>query len=198
MISELLLKPRQFYRNFESVYNHSHVVFLIVAAGIARAFDRAISKSQGDTWELASVIWFSIIIGALLGWMAFYIYAALVSWTSEWIGGKISTREAVGVMAYAAIPMVFSMIFLAVQIALYGNEVFQSEVAYGIEDTHFYIYFGLFLVQALLGLYSFILFVIGLSEIQNIGTGRALLNAFMPVLFLLAIAAVLIVVMSIV
>ena len=193
MILKVLLAPREFYRHFPRSRNQTQIVILLILAGIARAFDRAIGKSQGDSWELGTIIVFSILIGGLLGWISFYVYAALVSWTSTWVGGRITGKATLEIMAYAAIPMIFSLVFLSLQMMIYGSRIFRSDDSFAEYDLNFFVYNGLLVIHALLSLYSFALFVIGLSEVQKISVGKAALNALSPIVFFLAIAAIVIV-----
>lgn len=190
MIKTLLFEPRSFFRNFENFKNEKHIILLFCLAGIVRSFDRAIGKNQGDTWELSSIILFSVIVGALLGWISFYIYGGLISLTSGWIGKSISTESAMQIMAYAVIPMVFSLLILAVQILIFGNQLFQSQIFVNESSFEFYLFNGLLLLQVLLSLYSLYLFIVGISEVHQVSFGRATLYAFLPALGILVIVAV--------
>ncbi|WP_284653615.1 YIP1 family protein [Flavobacterium terrisoli] len=192
MLQKLILHPRDFFSDFSSVKNQNHIIILLMLAGIERSFDRAMVKNLGDKWELGSVILFSVIMGALLGWLSFYIYAALVSWTSGWINSKISTKNVVEIIAYASVPLITSLVVLLFQIIIFENQMFQSSifiVDYSFEYFAFYISLAL---QILLSVYSLIMFIIGLSVIQKISMAKATLNVFLPLLFFLTIAAVII------
>ena len=92
---ELFIKiwrsPRRVFRYMHQRGIDDFVQTLLLLAGIFNAFDRAIEKNLGDSMSLLSVIGFSVFGGALLGWISYYLYAALLSWTGKWIGGRASS-----------------------------------------------------------------------------------------------------------
>jgi hypothetical protein len=87
------------------------------------------------------------------------------------------------VIAYAHIPSILALILFLPQIAFYGNEIFKSD---GDLSSNGYLLevigYSSFIVQALLGLCTFIFFVIGIMEVQRFGIAKALLNILLPVL----------------
>src|SRR5690606_37035280 len=118
--------------------------------------------NKGDTSDPLSVIAFSVIIGALLGWISFYIYAGFISLMSGWIGKSMSVKSVVQIMAYGSVPMILSLVILAVQIAIFGNQIFQSQIFIADNSFENFLYIALAFIPALLVLYSFFLFLIGI------------------------------------
>ncbi len=186
----LLLRPFKFFQNFNEIRNENHIIILLTLAGITRGLDRAQVKSLGDKWELDGVLLFSIIMGVLLGWLSFYIYGAMVSGTSTWINGSITTKNAVAAMAYAAIPTIISMFFLFVQVMIFGNAVFQSEIFIDTFSIEWFAFYILSILELIFGIYSFILFAIGLAAIQKFSIAKGFLNALLPAIIFLAIIGI--------
>jgi len=125
----------------------------------------------------------SIFLGGLLGWIAYYLYAALLSWTGKWLDGKADTRSILRVCAYASIPTSIALIFVVVQLFFTGIGFFQSDGVFFDENPMYnYIVWATLIFELILGLWSFVFYVVGISEVQKFSKIRAAVNLFLPVL----------------
>lgn len=181
----VLLDPKKAFRFIVKFRYENHLKPLLVLAGISSAFDRAVSNNSGDSMSLTSVIIMAVIFGGLLGWISFYIYAALISWTGSWLDGKSETSGLLRVLAYASIPSSLTLIPMAFQIALVGNGHFQFTLyvdEHGTVTTILYYFFAI--VNIGLAIWGLFLAVIGVAEAQKFGYGKALLNLILPILII--------------
>jgi hypothetical protein len=181
IFTKIWTSPRAVFR-FLNIYKYDkNVTLLLILAGITRTFDRASMKNMGDSFSLFGVLTFCIIVGAIFGWMTYYFYAALLSWTGKWINGKGNTDSILRVLSYALIPSIISLLLLIPQIAIYGNEIFKSEgdISSGGFFSNIIVYGSMFLEFAL-GIWSLILCVIGISEVQKLPIGKSMLNLILP------------------
>jgi hypothetical protein len=197
IFTQIWIKPRQILRYIHLNKYDKFVIILLIFAGITRAFNRAIEKDLGDTLPLLSIVGSCIVGGGLLGWITYYLYALLVSWTGRWLRGKGNTDSLMRVIAYAHIPSILALILFLPQIAFYGNEIFKSD---GDLSSNGYLLevigYSSFIVQALLGLCTFIFFVIGIMEVQRFGIAKALLNILLPVLVVIVPIVILVLIFS--
>lgn len=179
-------KPREAFHYINEQKYEKYMKVLLVLAGISRALDRASLKNMGDDTSLMAILGMSIILGGILGWISYYIYAALISWTGSWLNGKGDTESIFRVMAYALVPMVISLALIAIQIMIYGNEVFKSNgdhTSAGLIPNVFF--YAALISEFLLGLWSMILFVIAVAEAQKFSIGKAILNIVLPIFIIL-------------
>jgi hypothetical protein len=82
----------------------------MLLAGISSAFNRAAIKSMGDEYSLLTVLAICIVLGGLLGWLSYYIYAVLMSWTGKWLNGKGDKDSLLRVISYAMIPSIAALL----------------------------------------------------------------------------------------
>jgi len=158
----------------------------LILAGIMKSFDRAADKNMGDNLSLIFVISICILLGGLLGWISYYIYTALISWTGKWLDGKGDTKSLLRMTSYAMIPAILALVFIILQVGLFGIELFQSGFdvsSYGLVSI--VIYFITLIFEIILGLWSLVIFVIGLSEIQKLSIGKSILNMLLPVFIII-------------
>lgn len=183
---QIWISPRNFFRFIDTYKYDKYVNGLLILAGISRTFDRASLKNMGDDFSISGVIAFCIIVGAIFGWIIYYIYSALISWTGKWIDGKGNTDSILRVLSYALIPSIISLLLLVPQIAIYGNEIFKSEGdinSGGIVSN--IIFYGSMILEFTLGIWSLVLCVIGISEVQKLSIGKSILNLLLPAIVIM-------------
>lgn len=192
LFTQLWIRPRRVFRYINDTAYDKFMIPLLILAGISRALDRASLKDMGDERSLGQIIFFSLIGGGLLGWLTFYIYAALLSFTGKWLKGQGDTKSILRAMAYGMFPMVLILVLLIPQMAIYGNEIFKSEgniySAGTAANVLVYTSMGL---EMVLGVYTLVLCTIGISEVQKLSIGKTILNILLPGTIIIGCIAVL-------
>lgn len=185
ILVKIWTRPRRCFSFINDMKYEKHMWMLLVLAGISNAFDRASRNGSGDNTSVAGIIGMSIIIGGLIGWISFYIYAALLSWTGQLVKGKGNTKAIVRMLAYASVPVIVSLLALVVQMVVFGNEIFKSEPdIYSFGNVGVIIYFSMAFIEVVLGCWTIVLVVIGLSEVQKISIWKSILNVLFPILLI--------------
>jgi hypothetical protein len=177
--------PRLVFKYINDKQYGNYTTMLLIFAGIYNSLDKAISQHMGNHMPLWGVLGMSIVGGALFGWLSYYIYAALISWSGDWLKGKGDTDSILRIMSYALIPSLVSLAFLIPEIALYGNDLFNSDVQpffFGWIDDKLILF--LEAISVCLGTWSLILFVIGIAEVQKLSIWKSILNMALPILFI--------------
>jgi len=186
IFTKIWFKPRMVFKYINDNQYDKYVYVLLILAGIMKSFDRAADKNMGDNLSLIFVISICILLGGLLGWISYYIYTALISWTGKWLDGKGDTKSLLRMTSYAMIPAILALVFIILQVGLFGIELFQSGFdvsSYGLVSI--VIYFITLIFEIILGLWSLVIFVIGLSEIQKLSIGKSILNMLLPVFIII-------------
>jgi hypothetical protein len=187
---ELFIKiwtsPRQIFRYIDDHKFDKYVKILLALAGISETFAKASSKHLGDELPLWAILGFCIILGGLLGWFSFYIYAALISWTGRWLKGQGDTSSILRIISYSMIPSIVGLLFLLPQLGIFGIELFKKDgILFG-EDLLSEIFgFGSMVLEYILDVWSLILCVIGLSEVQKFSTWKSIFNLLLPAIVFL-------------
>jgi len=193
IFTKIWLNPRMVFKFINDRHYDKYVHLLLVLAGISRAFDRASMKDMGDKMSIWAILGLCIILGGLLGWISYYIYAALLSWTGKWLKGKGDTTSILRILSYAMIPAIIALLFLIPQIGIYGNEIFKAngDITSAGLISNIFVY-GSMILEFILGIWTLIFCVIALSEVQKLSIGKSILNLLLPVL-IFAIPIILIV-----
>ncbi len=178
--------PRKTIRWINDSGYNNYVYLLIVLMGVTSVIANGYSEGLGDRWDLFAVLLFYVGIGALLGWIPTVIYVFLLSLTGKWIKGKADFRPLLNMTAYAYIPFTCTLGIIALQILFWGNGLFKSDWA-PYEEGWAAAFFALVtsLGQAVLSIWTLVIFIIGISEVQKFSIWKAILNALLPIFFIL-------------
>lgn len=196
IFTKIWTEPKRIFTFINEAKYEKYLYVLMFLAGISSAFDRASSKNMGENSSLVSIVLICIVMGGLLGWISYYIYAALLSWTGKWLNGSGDTSSIFRIIVYATIPSVVSLVFLIPQIAVYGGDLFKN-IDYASEGILVNVVFWTSaFCEFSLSIITLIFTVIGLSVVQKFSIGKAILNLILPILIIVAPILLLIIVFS--
>ena len=192
IFTKIWTSPRKVFKYIVNSNYRKYSATLLVLAGISNIFFQSINKNLGNNFSLLGIILFCIIAGGLLGWMSFYFYAALLSWTGKWLKGEGNTDSFVRIISYAMIPSIVAMLLLIPQIYILGADLFTANHNFEGASVLSRMISGIVLMitgvlQMILGIWTMVLCVIGISEVQEFSIGKSILNMLIPGLLLFAI-----------
>ncbi|RYG13499.1 MAG: YIP1 family protein [Chitinophagaceae bacterium] len=187
VFSKIWLQPRKVFQfiNRTGYSNHFYLLLFIsgIISGLQRKFDKGIEQDQ-----VVSTIVVAAIFGGLFGWLGTYIYASLISLTGTWISGKAKTHRIFRMLAYANIPFACSIFIYIIQLYLIKYNITSTFSSSG----QIIIHYGLIAAKVIFVVWTAILYVIGIAEVQEFSIGKAILNLMAPVLlFVIPIALLL-------
>jgi hypothetical protein len=186
IFTKIWTSPRRTFKFINDKRYDKYVTVLLILSGISRAFDRASLNNMGDKMSIWGIVGFCIVLGGLFGWISYYIYSALLSWTGKWLKAQGDTNSILRILSYAMLPSVIALIFLIPQIAAYGNEIFKSDGDIISADwLSNVVVYGSMLLEFILAIWTLIFCVIGVSEVQKFSIGKSILNLFLPVIVFL-------------
>ena len=190
IFTQIWLSPRRVFKFINDHRYDSLTTLLVIFGGITSALNRASDKHMGDSMSLFAVLIISVIVGAVFGWLSYYIYAALMSWTGKWMKGKGNTDALFRMISYSLIPSLIILPLILTRILLIGNKEFQNNVDLYSEGTLVAVLcFITYFLEFMFGLWTLFIIVVGISEIQQFSIGKAIVNLILPGAMILAIIA---------
>jgi hypothetical protein len=196
VFTKLWTSPRKVFRFILENKYDKYMYILLFLAGVESALNRASSSNLGDHSHLIFILIGSLTVGGVFGWLTFYIYNALLSWTGKWLKGTANTNTLFRIFTYSVVPSVLSLVFLFIEIILFGNGVFQTDFDYlamGIPAAIFFMIIST--IQITLSIWSVVLLVIGISEVQHFSIGKSIVSLLIPA-FLIIIPVMVIVLLT--
>ncbi len=157
--------------------------------GFASALSSAQRISLGLTTSPWVILAVSAVLGFLLGFVSLTVFSFLVSWTGKWCGGKGSYKEVRAVVAWSNVPVVVDLLLWALLLAIYGGLVFTQDFAQVVyfqsaegsmllfPEPRLLVVFGI--VRVIVSIWSIVIFLAGLREVQGFSLFKAILNALL-------------------
>jgi len=149
--------------------------------GLTLMFNIAQSFSLAERFSMVGVLLIAAVLSVFVGMIGISIGSLLVFWVGRWIGGKSSYDNIRAAVAWSNVTNVVNVFVWAILLGVFGNEVFLSgfsqKVFIGYESA---VVFLVFLVQAVVAVWSFLILVKGISEVQGFSSWKALLNIVIP------------------
>jgi len=179
--------PRETVRKIVEFNPKFRFLALSFLHGIPMVFYLAQDLSLGDTFSLAGIIIVSLILAIFLGMLSITIGAALLYWTGKWIGGKGSFYPVRAAVSWSNVPNIVIILCWATLIFFFRHQVFLAAFQKGeFVGAALAIYGVVLLVQAVMSIWSLIILIKGLAEVQGFSAWKGLLNVLIP-FFMIAI-----------
>lgn len=186
------IKPRQTIRYLQDTPSNPLIVWILICLnGIDYSLNQFVNQSAGDSNPLSFIITVSLMGGPILGIILFYISTIILKWIGKWFGGKATLKQIRLAWVWSTVPNTVSLILWALQILLYGNEIFKTESPLINEQSTSLVIISVTSVfQIILFIWSFVIFIKVLSEVQEFSVGKAIASTFFPALALVSLVVV--------
>jgi hypothetical protein len=172
----------------------NYISILFFLGGIARAVERAISQQRSDKMSVGAMLLLAIVVGSISGWITSSFYAWGMTIVGRWLGGKADNEKFNTVLAWAQVPSIAGLLLLWPTLVFLKDDSF-CEVRLTYPLLAHSVLPMLLLAKVLLGSWSVIILLKGVTLIQEFSIARALANILLPgslvVVFILLIASLL-------
>ncbi|MCH9625664.1 MAG: hypothetical protein S4CHLAM123_08420 [Chlamydiales bacterium] len=174
-------KPRDTIKRIVR-YNPKHrFVWLSFLYGFPMLLHTAQNLNLGDTYTTAGIVVVALVLGTFAGMLGIVIASGLIYWTGKWIGGKDNYQNVRSAVAWSNVPNIIAVIAWAVLLYKFQGQLFFEDF----EDKNFVgsdmlLVGGATFVQAVISIWSFVILVKGLGEVQGFSAWKGVLNVLIP------------------
>ena len=178
--------PRRTIRQIVATNPDRLVLTLAAISGIVQGLTNASNKSQGEHASLAMLLMVNLILGPVMGIIGLWVGASLLRWTGGWIGGQADSRRIRTAVAWSNVPMIWSLLLWVPALLLFGAELFTK--ATPIIDANLMLsslFLGFSIGTTVIGIWSFVVCLHALGEVQGFSAWKALLNGLLAMLVVL-------------
>ncbi|MFD1396361.1 YIP1 family protein [Kroppenstedtia eburnea] len=167
-------RPRNTLREIISDNQDRWVYLWAVLFGISLTVDQIYHRDWGDYLSLQRIFLFLLIIGPIAGFVIWFSYSSLFYGIGKVLGGEASWRGIRLAVAWATLPYIGKLIFLPLQLLLFGEELFTTETP-TIENSGILILLHLFFlfIDAILTLWYFAVLFISISEAHQFSVWKS-------------------------
>ena len=180
------LHPRRTIRQIVETNPERLVLSLAAVGGGVEGLTNMASDSKGDDMSLRAILLATLIVGPIMGIVGLWVGGFLLRWTGGWIGGQADARRIRATLAWANVPLVWSLLLWIPAILLFGLELFTEatpvlDASAQLAGLHLVFSVGI----GIISLWSFVAFLHALGEVQGFSAWRSLLNSFLALLVFL-------------
>ena len=172
------LRPRATIQQIVDTNPTRLVLVLVVLAGLPSVFEVCSKKTS-----LPTSLFLSFILGPLLGIIILYIGGALLHLTGRWLGGLASPQNIRAALAWSNVPIIWALLLWIPKLSLFWST---SDVSF-IDNSD---PVGFILLEKMIGIWSFVILLKCLGQVQGFSVWRALGNSILAALFFLIIVVV--------
>lgn len=174
------LHPRRTIRQIVETNPDRLVLLLAAVGGIVEALINASSDSKGENMSLQAILLTALIGGPLMGVIGLWLGGALLRWTGGWIGGQADSRRIRATLAWANVPLVWSLLLWIPALLLFGAELFATatpilDASTMLSGLYMVFSFGIGIVS----IWAFVVFLHALGEVQGFSAWKALGNSIL-------------------
>ena len=156
-------------------HNPKHgLVYLSFIYGFLWMLAMCQTLSIGHYYGVAGITVASVILAIPLGYLFISLSSLFFFWTGKMFNGKASYSEVRAAVAWPNALSIVTIITWAIMMANYGSLLFMAdngtlEPSFGLPDI-------IFIIQAIVAVWSIVVLVIGVSQVQGFSGWRAFAN----------------------
>lgn len=174
-------KPRETIRSIVKADPDYRLWWLAGFYGFPMLLSSAQNLSLSGKLSPVVIVIGAAVFAALVGMLGFQITSALVHWTGKWLGGVGTFLQVRAAVAWSNVTNVGASLLWLLLVAFFGADVFVRTFP---ESTFvgasLALVSSIFILQTVLSVWSFVLFVRSLAEVQQFSVWRAIINIILP------------------
>lgn len=177
----------------EIVASHPNRSLWVLAAiyGFSSLMNLFQSGSLGSKMGVVPILILAVVFSPLWGYVAFSFWSWFVSWTGKWFKGKGPYTHIRAAYAWSCVPMVFQIPLWLFLVAVFGRKLFTAfpeGAALGPSEAS--LLFFLLIGKVVLAVWSLVIYVNALAEVQKFSILRAIGNLIAAAILVAIVCAV--------
>jgi hypothetical protein len=173
-LKDVWLRPRRVFRELAARPLGIADYLLAAAQGVGNLLALCRHVGAGAHSSVEAILAISFAYGAVSGVVSVYLMAVIYGRLGLRAGGKSTTTQVIHVLAYGGVPMAASLAIWVLTALLAGEATFVETPRADLEAFLALLLHMQFISYVLLFIWSIVLQVMGLSEIQGLATRKAL------------------------
>jgi hypothetical protein len=144
----------------------------------------------GTKADLFGTVLIGVLLSFVVGILGITIGSALIFWTGKLIGGQAPFTNVRAAVAWSNVPNIVTVATWILLFAVFKREAFNlTPLMAGTPPTGQYmLVLSVQLVQLIASIWSIVILVKGVAQVQGFSGWKGLLNVFLPILLLIALA----------
>jgi len=180
------IRPRATMRLLLQKDPDEFVILLVCFAGFSEILINASKFSLGDHVPVPVIFSLAIIMGPVIGILGLFLGALLFRWTGQWLDGEGTYPGIRAAIAWSCVPIICYSVLWIPKFILLGDVLFVSRVVIWGSKAHI-IAVGFNVLRIIIVIWSLIIFLKCLSEVQKFSVWKAIGNTILSITVLVII-----------
>ena len=135
------------------------------------------SMMLGGSLGTASLFILAIIVAPFWGWLNFSVWSCFVAWVGKWFKGRGSFTTVRSAYAWSCVPLILNIPLWLLLVVTFGHQLFLNfPNAHLLPQSQVMFLFGVLGVKIILFVWSFIIYLNALAEVQKFSILKACFN----------------------
>lgn len=135
------------------------------------------SMTLGKSMGMVGILILAVLVAPFYGYISFSVWSLFVYWTGKLFKGKGGYKEVRASYAWSCVPVIVNVPLWILMVVIFGNQVFLNfPNAHQMPTTQVFILFVILIVKVIVAIWSLVIFLNALSQVQNYSVIRAILN----------------------
>ncbi len=175
------INPRRTIRRIVDIAPGKGFLWLSLIYGFPVLMQIAQSLSLALYFSWPVILITALIFAVFIGMLGITITAGLLTWVGKWIGGVGSFTQVRAVVAWSNLPVIVTALTWIAWIFIFkGTLFYDGFLSTGFAGMAKTLIMSFAILQFAASLWSFVLLLITLSEVQGFSVWKALLNIILP------------------
>jgi hypothetical protein len=138
------------------------------------------SMFLGHKLGLSPILLLAIVLGPLWGYASFSLWSLSVWFTGRWLKGEAGFKVIRLAYAWSCVPFIINVLLWGIMISVFGQILFMNFTeGYAFTQGEVAFLFGILIARIAVGIWSFIIYLNALAEVQQYSIYRAIGNALL-------------------
>ncbi len=137
--------------------------------------------SLGEVYSMALIVALAALAAPFVGWAFLSLFAVMLLWTGRWIGAQSNYLALRAAVSWSNVPNAINIVVWALLAIQFGSVLFtQGFMQMDLEGSQLTLVAVIFFVQVVLAVWTFVILLNTVAEVQKFSVWKALLNVVMP------------------
>ena len=179
------IRPRATIRSIVAQNPNRGLWVLAAIYGFCSLMNMFQSMVVGEGLGIGAILLLAVVLSPLWGWISFSVWSGFVSWVGKWFKGQGSFKTVRAAYAWSCVPILVNIPLWLLMVALFGHQLFLNyPEAHLLPNGLVTLLFVILIVKVILAIWSLVIYLNALAEVQNFSVIRAILNVIVAGLIL--------------
>jgi hypothetical protein len=184
--TSMWVKPRDTIQSIVSENPDRSLWILAFIYGFTSLMNAFQTLETGTAIGLLGTLLLAIVIAPFWGYFVFSIWSMIIVWTGKWLKGQASFREVRAAYAWSNVPMILVIPLWLIILFAYGHMLFYPQTP-ALPHSGLSLLFFLLMGKLVLAIWSLILFLQALAEVQKFSILRSIGNVILGIVVVIAL-----------